>query len=259
MYLTFFFLLLLYNNERNILMKNLILIICMVSLVGCSTTPTYNKYAISPNDLDIINNEIVFKNDIYTMTNTKTSTTREITKVPIYQLTADSVQYSYNGPLHNECKATVVIPQFNTSASFFNPMIYTTGKNEILATRVKFVDLKNLYSALYHNDINNAKQYALKIFQDTNVDYCRVLLYGKDKHNRNVGYLYIPGKENTGIVFFYPDKFNGLFNNAWKRPTKLGWDKFINKFISIIKGYNNHINFKHLIKNNDEFIILTYK
>jgi len=232
------------------------LLICLFS-IGCSAAPKNNPYEINLSNFEVKNvngkdvlylkpNTIKY-NDIYTHNVKK----REIVKVNVYDLNADSIQYAINGPLCKKSFATVYIPFYITVTNAIT--------DNYLASTTSGSNIKNLYIALKNHNNDKAKYITKNIFNDANRNICNYLLYGKDSRGKNVGYVYNKGYENVGIVFYYPDDFSPVLKNMWKGALDLGWKNTINNFIDIMEDYNPHIKIKIKKKNYDTYLLLTYK
>lgn len=232
------------------------LLICLFS-IGCSAAPKNNPYEINLSNFEVKNvngkdvlylkpNTIKY-NDTYTHNVKK----REIVKVNVYDLNADSIQYAINGPLCKKSFATVYIPFYITVTNAIT--------DNYLASTTSGSNIKQLYIALKNHNNDKAKNITKNIFNDANSNICNYLLYGKDSRGKNVGYVYNKGYENVGIVFYYPDDFSPVLKNMWKGALDLGWKNTINNFIDIMEDYNPHIKIKIKKKKYDTYLLLTYK
>lgn len=219
--------------------------------------PKHNPYEININDFEVktVNGKDILylkPNTIkYTETYKHKSTTREIVKINVYDLNADTIQLAIKGPLYKESHAIVYIPLYINVSNVMidnNLSVSTSGHN-----------IKKLYISIKNKNTIDAKNIAKSIFNDANSNVSNYLLYGKDSKGKNVGYVFVKGKENLGIVFYYPDDFSSILNNMWKGPLDLGWKNTIKNFISIMKKYNPHIKIVEKTKNNSTYLYLTYK
>lgn len=213
-------------------------------------------------------NDIIYQNERFTLyspssniavqqrdttyQNEREIRTRRIQRFSLNQLNANSIQAAYYGPLKNKSKVTVIIPQYISTNNILFPNKTT------LCTPISGREIKQLYSDII-NDSNRLPFTVYDIFKNSNGKYANYKLYGKDKFGRNVAYIYNLGYENTGIVFFYPDKFRYIFYKMYKSWSTLGWNTFVENFIDIILYYNTHLEIsKHFI--NGEYVyIIKYK
>ena len=233
-----------------------ILLITVIFCSGCSSTTYHNPYEINESNFEVKNingKDVLFlKQTSYTDIITRQSVNREIVKRNIYDLNADTIQYAINGPLHNKCWASIYRPYYvNTTNMFFVDSIY--------CEKVNSTYIKQLYSAIKNNNSYTAKSIAYKIFSEANSSNSNYILYGKDSKGRNVGYIYQIGKENTGIVFYYPNNFSNIIKNIWKGPFDLGWNTVIEEFISTMKNYNPHLKIIKKHSKYDTYYIIKYK
>lgn len=238
-------------------MKKLI-ISCLLIIICCScSVHKNNPYEININNFEVknINGEEVLylkPNTVkYNETYKNKTINREIVKVNIYDLNANTVQKAINGPLYKDCYAIIFIPSYITTTTIFK---YKASEMTISGSKIK-----ELYLAIQSNSVNRKRKAARTIFNCANKNASNYILYGKDINGKNVGYVYRKGKENIGIVFFYPDDFSPLLDNMWKKCLDLGWENTINNFISLMEKYNPHLNIEIKTHNNTRYLYLTYK
>lgn len=177
---------------------------------------------------------------------------RKIQKFDLRELTADTIQAAYYGPLKNQSSATIIVPQYVSTLQIMFPSKTT------LATQISGKAIRKLYKAIL-SDSDNLTDIVYEIFLIGNKNYTRYILYGKDKFGRNVCYIYNLGQENKGIVLFYPDKFSNIFKQIYKSWNTLGWNTFIKNFVMILSKYNSHLNIIESFKNSEKIYIITYK
>lgn len=223
---------------------------------GCSSKTYYNPYQINENSFEIKNingKDVLFlKQNNYTESFQRKTEDRHIVKRNIYDLDANSIQYAINGPLHHNCYAVVYRPYYiNTSNVFF--------VNSLYCEKVNSRYIKSLYKALKNNNSNAAKNITYNIFSEANTTISNYILYGKNSQGKNVGYLYIIGKENIGIVFYYPDNFSSIIKDIWKGPFDLGWNNTVENFISLMKEYNPHLSITKKHNNTNTYYLIKYK
>lgn len=178
--------------------------------------------------------------------------TRRISKFSLNELDANTIQATYYGPLKDKSDVYIIIPQYVSTLQIMFPSKTT------LATIITGNEIRRLYKAVRNNsdDINDI---IYKTFMIGNRDYSNYILYGKDKFGRNVGYIYNLGKENQGIVFFYPDKFPNIFKKIYKSWSSLGWNTFIENFMSVISKYNSHLIITSTFIKNEKVYIIKYR
>lgn len=189
---------------------------------------------------------------ITTNTLNRTKTTHKIEKFDLNELNANTIQMSYYGPLKSQSSVEIIMPQYINGINMMFP------SRKTLATLITGASIRKLYSAIL-NESEDLPYIVYNIFKESNGSYANYILYGKDKFGRNVAYIYNLGKENKGIVFFYPDNFSAVFKQLYKSPFNYGWPIFIDNFINIISEYNQHIKIEKSIKGNEIIYIISYR
>ena len=178
--------------------------------------------------------------------------THKIEKFSLEELNANTIQMAYFGPLKDQSKTEIIMPQYINGINLIIP------SRKVLSTPITGSSIRKLYSAIL-NESEDLPYIVYNLFKDSNRDYANYILYGKDKFGRNVAYIYNLGQENKGIVFFYPDNFSAVFKQLYKSPFNYGWPIFISNFIEIISEYNQHIKIQKSAKGNEIIYIISYK
>ena len=189
---------------------------------------------------------------ISTNTHNRKVRTRRVSKFDLKELNANTIQMAYYGPLKNESKVDIIVPQYVSTLQVMFPSKTT------LATTISGREIRRLYKAIL-SDSDDLSEIVYNTFLIGNEPYARYILYGKDKYGRNVGYVYNRGQENRGIVFFYPDDFSKVFRKLYKGWSTLGWNTFITNFVSLIKEYNSHLEFTQTFIQNEKVYIIKYR
>jgi hypothetical protein len=194
----------------------------------------------------------VVKEKISTNIHNREVRTRRIAKFSLNELNANTIQAAYYGPLKDKSEVYIIIPQYVSTLQIMFPSKTT------LATIISGNEIRRLYKAVRNNS-DDIHDIIYKTFMIGNRDYSNYILYGKDKFKRNVGYIYNLGKENQGIVFFYPDKFPNIFKKTYISWSSLGWNTFIENFMSIISKYNSHLIITSTFIKNEKVYIIKYR
>lgn len=193
---------------------------------------------------------VLERNTIHT--HNRNTRERKIQKFNLLELTADTIQAAYYGPLKNQSLATIIVPQYVSTLQIMFPSKTT------LATQISGKAIRKLYKAIL-SDSDNLTDIVYETFLIGNQYYTRYILYGKDKFGRNVGYVYNLGEENKGIVFFYPDNFTNIFKQLYKSWNTLGWNTFIKNFVYIMSKYNSHLIISESFIDTEKVYIIKYK